>query len=129
MSKEPVWKRSLLDLASAFFLIAGVVGLVSNIVMIPIATIYPFRLAGGMTFVTLVVLIVGIICSVESFECYSFVRKRMLDNAGIRGMVVGAILLALSLGLKGFQDFKIQLVAGSAILMIIAGVICYIYRE
>ena len=129
MSKEPVWKRSLLDLAAALFLIGGVVGLVSNIVMIPIATIYPFRLGGAMTFVTLVVLIVGIICSVESFECYSFVSKKMLQKAGIRGIIVGAILLSLTLGLRGFEDFRIQLVAGSAILMIIAGVICYIYRE
>jgi len=82
-----------------------------------------------MTFVTLVVLIVGIICSVESFECYSFVSKKMLQKAGIRGIIVGAILLSITLGLRGFEDFRIQLVAGSAILMIIAGVICYIYRE
>jgi hypothetical protein len=32
-------------------------------------------------------------------------------------------------GLIGIQDFRTQLVAGSAILMIIAGVICYVYRE
>ncbi len=128
MAKEPIYKRTLLDLAAAFFLIGGVVALASTIVMIPIATVYPFTLR-AVTFVTLVVLVVGIICAVEALECYSFASKRLLLKAGMRGIIVGAILLSLSVGLIGIQDVRTQLVAGSAILMIIGGVICYIYRE
>jgi uncharacterized BrkB/YihY/UPF0761 family membrane protein len=128
LAKEPIYKRTLLDLAAAFFLIGGVVALASTIVMIPIATVYPFTLR-AVTFVTLVVLVVGIICAVEALECYSFASKRLLLKAGMRGIIVGAILLSLSVGLIGIQDVRTQLVAGSAILMIIGGVICYIYRE
>jgi hypothetical protein len=128
LAKEAILKRSLLDLAAAFFLIGGVISLVSMIVMIPIATVYPFTLR-VVTFVTLVVLIVGIICALEALECYSFASKRLLLKAGMRGIIVGAILLSLSVGLIGIQDFRTQLVAGSAILIIIAGVICYVYRE
>jgi hypothetical protein len=47
----------------------------------------------------------------------------------MRGIIVGAILLSLSVGLIGIQDLRTQLVAGSAILIIIGGVICYVYRE
>lgn len=128
MAKESITRRTFLDLAAAFFLIGGIVALASTIVMIPIATIYPFALR-VVTFVTLVVLVVGIICAMEALECYSFASKRLLLKAGMRGIIVGAILLSLSIGLIGIQDFRTQLVAGSAVLMIIGGVICYIYRE
>ena len=97
--------------------------------MIPIATIYPFMLMAPVRFITVVVLIVGIICSVEAFECYSFASKRVLSKAGIRGIIVGAILLSLSIGLIGVEDFRNQLITASAILMIIAGAVCYVYRE
>ncbi len=129
MPQEPIWKRTLLDLAAALFLIGGVVSLVSTIVMIPIATIYPFMLMAPVRFNTVVVLVVGIACAVEAFECYSYASKRVLSKAGIRGIIVGAILLSLSLGLVGVDDFKTQLITASAILMIIAGAVCYVYRE
>lgn len=129
MSQEPIWKRTLLDLAAALFLIGGVVSLVSMVVMIPIATIYPFMLMAPVRFITVVVLIVGIICAVEAFECYSFTSKRVLSKAGIRGIITGAILLSLSIGLTGIEDLRSHLITASAILMIVAGAMCYVYRE
>ena len=125
--QEPVWKRALIDLVAAFFIIGGVVSLISIIMMIPISTIYPFRLSSTISFTLVIVLIVGLICSIEAFECYSFVSKRLLSRAGMRGIIIGAILL--SIGLMENQGGKTQFVSGSAILILIAGVICYIYRE
>ncbi len=125
--KEPIWKRALLDLSAAFFLIGGVIALIAVIPMIPISTIYPFKLNTSISFVLLIILIAGIICAIEAFECYSFASKRLLSAAGVRGIIIGAILL--SLGLIGYPNVGIQMITGSAILILIAGVICHIYRE
>ena len=127
VKNEPIWKRALLDLTAAFFLIGGVVSLISIIMMIPISTIYPFRLSASITFMLLVVLIVGLVCSIEAFECYSFASKRMSVKAGIRGIVIGAILL--SIGLLGGANLKTQMIIAAAVLILIGGAINYIYRE
>ena len=124
---EPVWKRTLLDLSEAFFLIGGIVGLISLIMMIPISTIYPFTLQARIGFTLIIFIIVGIACSIEAFECYSFVSKRMLAKAGIRGIVIGAILISISL-IAG-SNINTQIVTASSILILIGGIICYIYRE
>ncbi|MBS7631944.1 hypothetical protein KEJ47_10350 [Candidatus Bathyarchaeota archaeon] len=127
VKREPIWKAILLDLSAAFFIIGGVVSLISTILMIPISTIYPFRINPSISFILIIVLIVGLICAVEAFECYRFVSQNQAHKAGLRGIVIGAILL--SIGLVGGQGLKIQFIIGSATLILIAGVICYIYRE
>ncbi|WP_455364977.1 hypothetical protein [[Eubacterium] cellulosolvens] len=124
---EPIWKRALLDLSAAFFIIGGVVSLISIILMIPISTVYPFRLISRISFILIIILVVGLICSIEAFECYKLVSKRDLYKAGLRGIIIGAILL--SIGLMGGQSNGTQFITGSAILILIAGVISYIYRE
>jgi len=124
---EPIWKRALLDLSAAFFIIGGVVSLISIILMIPISTVYPFRLINRISFILIIILVVGLICSIEAFECYKLVSKRDLHKAGLRGIIIGAILL--SIGLMGGQSNGTQFITGSAILILIAGVISYIYRE
>ncbi len=124
---EPIWKRGVLDLSAAFFLIGGIISLISILIMIPISTVYPFKLKSSISFLLLIVLIVGVICAIEAFECYNFASKRMLAEAGIRGIVVGAILL--SIGLIAGSDLKTQMITASAVLILIAGVINYIYRE
>ncbi len=125
--EEPIWKRALLDLSSVFFIIGGVVSLISIIWMMPISTVYPFRLSASISFILIVFLIVGLICSIEAFECYRFLSRKALHKAGMRGIVIGAILL--SIGLMGGQGLKSHFIAGSAVLILIAGAICYIYRE
>ena len=127
VKEEPVWKRALLDLSIAFFLIGGVVSLISVLTMIPISTIYPFKLKPSISFTLIVGLVVGLICAIEAFECYRFASKRMLSKSGIRGIVVGAILL--SLGMLEGRDLKSQILIASAVLILIAGVVSYIYRE
>jgi hypothetical protein len=125
--EEPVWKRAVLDLSAILFLIGGIIGLVSIIMMIPISTVYPFMLNTGISFILVVVLVVGAICAVEALECYSFASKRMSMKAGMRGIVVGAILLVA--GLLSGSDLKTQILIGSSILILVAGAINYVYRE
>jgi len=125
--EEPVWKRAVLDLSAILFLIGGIIGLVSIIMMIPISTVYPFMLTAGISFILIVVLVVGAICAVEALECYSYASKRMSMKAGIRGIVVGAILLVV--GLLSGSDVKTQILIGSSILILVAGAINYVYRE
>ncbi len=125
--EEPVWKRAVLDLSAILFLIGGIIGLVSVIMMIPISTVYPFMLTASIGFILIVVLVVGVICAVEALECYSFASKRMSMKAGTRGIVIGAILLVV--GLLNGSDLKTQILIGSAILILVAGAINYVYRE
>ena len=127
VSQEPVWKRAVLDLSAILFLIGGIIGLVSVIMMIPIATVYPFMLTAGVSFILVVVLVVGAICAIEALECYTFASKRMTMKAGTRGIVIGAILLVV--GLLSGSDLKTQILIGSSILILVAGAINYVYRE
>ena len=125
MIKEPIWKRGVLDLAAIFFLIGGIIILMTVLMMIPIKNVYPFELRTEISFPQIIVLIVIIICAVESFECFNFASKRMLEKAGIRGVVIGAILLTLG----SLLDIKTQALEGSSILILIGGIISYIYRR
>jgi hypothetical protein len=127
VKEEPVWKRAVLDLSAILFLIGGIIGLVSTIMMIPISTVYPFRLTVGISFILIVVLVVGAICAIEALECYSFASKRMSAKAGMRGIVVGAMLLVI--GLVSGSDLKTQILIASSILILVAGAINYVYRE
>ena len=125
--EEPIWKRAVLDLSAILFLIGGIIGLVSVIMMIPTSTVYPFMLTTGISFILIVVLVVGAICAVEALECYNFASKRMSMKAGTRGIVIGAILLVV--GLLSGSDLKTQILIGSAILILVAGAINYVSRE
>jgi len=116
-----------LDLSAILFLIGGIIGLVSIVMMIPISTVYPFRVTAGISFILIIILVVGAICAIEALECYSFSSKRMTTKAGMRGVVIGAILLVISL-LSG-SDIKTQILIASSILILIAGAINYVYRE
>jgi hypothetical protein len=129
MSKqdEPAWKKGVLDLSAILFLIGGVIAVVDIVLMIPISTVYPFSLNTNISFVLIVVLVVGAICAIESFECYSFASKRFPEKAGMRGIVAGAFLLVA--GLLAGSDLKTQILVASSILILIAGAINYLYRE
>ena len=127
VNQEPVWKRAVLDLSAILFLIGGIIGLVSVIMMIPISTVYPFMLTAGVSFILVVVLVVGAICAIEALECYTFASKRMTMKAGTRGIVIGAILLVV--GLLSGSDSTTQILIGSALLNLVAGAITYVYRD
>ena len=116
-----------MELSAILFLIGGVIGVVEIVLMIPIATVYPFRLNPGISYVLIVVLIVGAVCAMEAFECYNYASKRFPAKAGMRGIVAGLFLLVA--GLLVGSDMKTQILVGSSILILIAGAINYVYRE
>lgn len=128
MSSTPVLKNGFLDLAAAFFVIGGVISLIVSILALPIFSIYPFVVV-PFGFVFAVVFVVGLICSLVAIYCYSLTTKRLLPQAGTRGMISGAILLTLSLGLIGMtHELTTQIGTVSAIIVLIAGAICFVLR-
>jgi hypothetical protein len=122
-------KTAFIDIAAALFVIGGVVSLVVSMVAAPIYSLYPFQLQ-FFSFLLAVVLIVGVICSIGAIYCFKFTSKRLLHEAGMRGIIFGAILLAFSLGLVGAnQGLNTGLGTASAILILIAGAICFVLRD
>ena len=122
-------KTAFIDLAAALFVIGGVVSLVVSMVAAPIYSLYPFQLQ-FFSFLLAVVLIVGVICSIGAIYCFTFTSKRLLHDAGMRGIIFGAILLAFSLGLVGANPGQSTgLGTASAILILIAGAICFVLRD
>jgi len=122
-------KTAFVDIAAALFVIGGVVSLVVNMVAAPIYSLYPFQLQ-FFSFVLAVVLIVSVICSLGAIHCFTFTSKRLLHEAGMRGIIFGAILLAFSVGLgETSRALNTGLGTASAILILIAGSICFVLRE
>ena len=121
-------KTAVIDIAAALFVIGGVVSLVVSLVAAPIYSLYPFQMQ-IFSFVLAVVLIVGIICSVGAIHCFTYTSKRMLHEAGMRGIIFGAILLAFSVGLVGTSGpMNTGLGTAAAILILIAGAISFVLR-
>lgn len=125
-------KHGFVDLAAVFFVIGGVVSLIMTILSIPITSIYPFTLPQTVGTTSLVMLGVSVICSLGAIHCYSLTTKRMLSEAGIRGLIFGGLLLIFSLGLIGnfrTSDSSTLLTTISAILILVAGVITFALRH
>ena len=130
MSKTMSLKTGFIDLAAALFVIGGVVSLVLNILTIPISSIYPFQLPSSVSFVPAVVLVVSLICSLGAIHCYTLVSQRRLSEAGMRGIIFGALLLTFSLGLVvASKELNTGLGAISAFLILVAGAISFVLRD
>jgi len=121
-------KTAFIDIAAALFVIGGVVSLVVSMVAAPIYSLYPFQLQ-FFSFLLAVVLIVGVICSLGAIYCFTYTSKRLLHEAGMRGIIFGAILLAFSLGLGGNPGVSTGLGTASAMLILVAGAICFVLRD
>jgi len=130
MSKTLSLKTGFIDLAAALFVIGGVVSLILNVLTIPIASVYPFQLPTSFSFVPAVVLVVSLICSLGAIHCYKLVSQRRLSEAGMRGIIFGALLLTFSLGLVvASKELNTGLGALSAFLILIAGAISFVLRD
>lgn len=132
MSGVSLLKHGMVDIAAVLFVIGGVVTLVMNILMIPVVNIYPLIVQATVSMVFLVILGVSLICSLGAIHCYSLTTKRMLSEAGIRGIVFGALLLIFSIGLVGSfrgSDSSTMLTALSSVLILIAGITCFALRH
>jgi len=125
-------KHGFVDLAAVLFVVGGVVSLVMNLLTIPITNIYPFTLPSSIGTEFLVITGISVICSLGAIHCYSLATKRMLSETGTRGLIFGALLLIFSLGIigsfKGSNTTTI-LTTLSAVLILIAGVICFALRH
>ncbi|MGA8903896.1 MAG: hypothetical protein WB661_02675 [Candidatus Bathyarchaeia archaeon] len=123
-----VVKTGFLDLAAAFFVIGGVISLIVSVLALPIFSVYPFIVVTfGLVFA--VIFVVGLICSLVAIHCYSLTTRRSLSQAGMRGIISGAILLTLSLGLVGMtHELTTQIGVVSAIMILIAGAVCFVLR-
>jgi len=127
-------KHGFVDLAAIMFVIGGVVSLIMNLLTIPIQSVYPsFTLPSTLGTSFLVVLGISLICSLGAIHCFSLTTRRLLSEAGIRGVIFGALLLIFSLGLVGssFRESNTStlLTSLSAVLILIAGGICFALRH
>jgi hypothetical protein len=130
-------KHGFVDLAGILFVIGGVVSLAMTLLMIPINSIYPLSISTSLSTTQIIVLAVSLICSIGALHCFSLAAKRMLSEAGVRGLIFGALLLIFSLGLIGgvAATNVARLGSGtfltslSAFLILIAGIICFSLRH
>ena len=126
------WKIGFVDLGAILFVIGGVVSLITTVLTIPITSIYPFRPPTSFSTVFLAALAIGLVCSLGAIHCYSLTSKRMLSEAGMRGVIFGGLLLIFSSSLfDGFggPGTLTGPTVVSAIMILIAGVICFVLRH
>jgi len=129
-------KHGFVDLAAILFVIGGIVSLAMTILTIPISSIYPLNLPTSFTASFIVVLAVELICSIGALHCAQLATRRLLSEAGIRGIIFGALLLIFSLGIAGATAVSVgasgsgtTLTVISSILILIAGIICFALRH
>ncbi|HUK28478.1 MAG TPA: hypothetical protein VLV31_08640 [Candidatus Acidoferrales bacterium] len=134
-------KHGFVDLAAILFVIGGIVSLAMTILTIPISSIYPLSLPTSFTASFIVVLAVELIASIGAIHCAQLAMRRMLSEAGIQGIIFGALLLIFSLGVTGATGTTAAsvgtgtggsgttLTAISSILILIAGIICFALRH
>ena len=127
-------KHGVVDLAAIFFIIGGVVTLVLTLLTIPISSLYPFTIPLNFSTTFVAVLVISLVCSLGAIHCYSLTAKRMLSEAGMRGLIFGALLLIFSLGVVSNASVSVSnstalLTSLSAILIIIAGIVCFALRH
>jgi len=132
-------KHGFVDLAAVLFVVGGVVSLAMTILALPISSIYPLNLPTSLTATSIVVLAVMLICSLGALHCFSLASKRMLSEAGVRGLIFGALLLIFSLGVAGSLGGSNVSLGGlgtstfltevSAFLILTAGIICFGLRH
>jgi len=128
-------KHGFVDLAAILFVIGGVVSLVMTLLSLPITSVYPPSIPTSLSTASTIVLAVSLICSIGAIHCFSLAGKRMLSEAGVRGLIFGALLLIFSLGMvgslggAGTGSTGTLLTTISAFLILIGGTICFSLRH
>jgi hypothetical protein len=129
MGKTSQLKTEVVDVAAVLFVVGGVASFVLSLLVIPLLTV---GLPATFTSVILVILAITLICSLGAVHCYTLTTKRLLSEAGIRGMIFGALLLIFSLGLVGNfspSATTASLTELSAVLVLVGGGICFTLRH
>jgi hypothetical protein len=128
-SKVSTLQIAFVDLAAVLFAIGGVASLVMSLLSV---TLISARIPVTFITVFLVVLAISLICSLGAIHCYTLATKRMLSEAGMRGIIFGALLLIFSLGfVVNFRAVTSTtlLAQVSAVLVLIGGITCFILRH
>lgn len=129
MSRVSAVHIGFADFAAVLFAVGGVASLAMSLLAIP-----AFSTQLSLTFITvfLVILAINLTCSLGAIHCYTLATKRMLSDAGMRGLIFGALLLIFSLGfVANFRaaTSTTQLSELSAVLVLIGGLVCFVLRH
>jgi hypothetical protein len=129
MNKGSQLEIGLVDIAGVLFVVGGVASLVMSFLTISFVSL---ALPLAFSTVFIVVLTISLLCSLGAVHCYMLVTKRMLSEAGIRGMITGGLLLFFGFGFIG--SFSVAttttyLLEISAALVLVGGVICFILQH
>ena len=128
MNRESVLQIGFVDIAAILFAVGGVASLVMSLLTIPVVSAQL-----PVTFITVffVILAIDLICSLGALHCYTLATKRMLSEAGMRGLIFGALLLIFSLGFVAnfiAATATVILAELSAALVLFGGIICFALR-
>jgi hypothetical protein len=121
-------QAGLIDIAAVLFVVGGVGSLVMSLLTIPLFSI---TLPVAFSMVLIVILATSLICSLGAMHCYTLATKRALSDAGMRGLIFGALLLIFSFGFVGSfgpASTSTMLAEVSAVLVLVGGVICFVLR-
>jgi thiamine transporter ThiT len=121
-------QAGLIDISAVLFVVGGVGSLVMSLLTIPL---FGVALPVVYSMVLIVILAVSLICSLGAIHCYTLATKRALSDAGMRGLIFGALLLIFSLGFVGSfspASTSTLLAEVSAVLVLVGGIICFILR-
>jgi hypothetical protein len=129
MSRVSAVHVGFADLAAVLFAVGGVASLAMSLLAIP-----AFSAQLSLTFITvfLVVLAINLTCSLGAIHCYTLATKRMLSEAGMRGLIFGALLIIFSLGfVANFRPAgsTTLLAEISAVLVLLGGLVCFVLRH
>jgi hypothetical protein len=129
MKKVSPLRTGIVDVAAVLFVVGGVASFVMSLLTIPLVSV---ALPLMFTSVFFIVLVITLICSIGAIHCYTLAKKRLLSEAGIRGMIFGALLLIFSLSFV--EDFgppasTSTLTWISAVLVLVGGGICFVLRS
>jgi len=128
MNRALSLENSFIDLAAILFVVGGVASLVMSLLTIPVVSV---GLTVAFSTVFLIVLGISLVCSLGAIHCYTLVTKRVLSEAGVRGIIFGSLLLLFSLGFVG--NFSVAtnnfVMEFSSALVLIGGLMCFVLRH
>ena len=122
-------ENGFVDLEAILFVVGGVSSVVMTLLTIPIVSVI---VPANVSEIVLIVMAISIVCSLGAIHCYTLVTRRRLTEAGMRGIIFGALLLIFSLGfISSFSATSTQtwLMQASAGLVLIGGIICFILHH
>ncbi|MGO9643583.1 MAG: hypothetical protein ACLPY5_02415 [Candidatus Bathyarchaeia archaeon] len=128
MNRTTVLQNSFIDLAAILFVVGGVASLVMSLLTIPLVSA---GLTVAFSTVFLIVLGISLICSLGAIHCYTLATKRLLSDAGVRGIIFGSLLMLFSIGFIGNYSAPTNtfVMEFSSVLVLLGGLMCFVLRH